>query len=111
LEPLVPKDEPILLSVVMPVYNEEDAIVLAIDEVRREVLDRIPASELVVVNDGSRDRTGSLLDQASATDTRVRVIHQQNRGHGGALIAGIDAAHGDRLFLIDSDRQIPWATS
>lgn len=90
----------------MPVYNKEDAIVLAIDEVRRDVLDHITGAELVVVNDGSRDRTGPLLDQTAAADARVRVIHQQNRGHGGALIAGIEAARGEQLFLIDSDRQI-----
>lgn len=95
------------LSVVMPVYNEEDAIVAAVEDVQRHVLDHVPGSELVVVNDGSRDRTGQLLDGVSAKDARVRVIHQQNTGHGGAIMAALGAARGTYVFLLDSDRQIP----
>lgn len=95
------------LSVVMPVYNEEGAIRAAIEEVQRCVLDCVADSELIVVNDGSRDGTPGLLDEAAAADRRIRVIHQQNRGHGGALMAGLDAASGTFVFLVDSDRQIP----
>ena len=95
------------LSVVMPVYNEEDAIAAAVDDVSQHVLAAIPDAELVVVNDGSRDRTGAILDAIVAHDARIRVIHQSNTGHGGAVIAGIEAARGACIFLIDSDRQIP----
>jgi glycosyltransferase involved in cell wall biosynthesis len=91
----------------MPVYNEQDAIALAVDEVRRQVLDHVPGSELVVVNDGSRDGTAALLNRAAAQDPRVRVIHKTNGGHGSALLAGLTASQGDYIFLIDSDRQIP----
>ena len=91
----------------MPVYNEEGAIVAAVDEVREHVLALIPESELVVVDDGSRDSTGRLLDDLSAADTRIAVIHQANGGHGAALLTGLNAARGDYVFLIDSDRQIP----
>ena len=99
--------EPVRLSVIMPVYNEEDAIVAAVDEVRDCVLALIPESELVVVDDGSRDATGRLLDEAAGTDPRIVVIHQANGGHGAALLTGLNAARGDYVFLIDSDRQIP----
>ena len=95
------------LTVVMPVYNEEGAIVLAVDDVKRHVLDHVPGAELVVVNDGARDRTRPLLDEIAGKDTRVRVIHQQNTGHGGAVMAALGAALGTYVFLIDSDRQIP----
>jgi glycosyltransferase involved in cell wall biosynthesis len=95
------------LSVVMPVYNERQSIVLAVADVQRHVLDRIDGSELIVVNDGSADGTGALLDGTAAKDARVRVIHQENRGHGGALMTGLAAARGDYVFLVDSDRQIP----
>lgn len=95
------------LSVVMPAYNEEGAIADAAAEVREWILDRIPGSELVVVNDGSRDRTGAILDGIAAGDARIRVIHKVNGGHGPALRAALDAAQGNRLLLIDSDRQIP----
>lgn len=91
----------------MPVYNEEGAIVHAIDEVQRHVLDHVPGSELVVIDDGSRDATGRLLDAAASRDMRIDVIHQPNRGHGAALLTGLKAARGEYIFLIDSDRQIP----
>lgn len=95
------------LTVVMPVYNEQDAIVGAVGDVQEHVLGRVAGAELVVVNDGSRDGTAALLDRIAAGDRRVRVIHQANSGHGGAVMAGLAAAAGDALFLIDSDRQIP----
>lgn len=95
------------LSVVMPAYNEERAIEDAVRDVREHVFSVVPNAELVVVNDGSRDRTGAILDVLAARDPRLRVIHQENGGHGRALRTGLDAARGDFIFLIDSDRQIP----
>ena len=94
------------LSVVMPVYNEEGAITAAVDEVKQHVLSLISDSELVVVDDGSRDGTGGLLDEAAANDARIKVIHQPNGGHGAALLTGLKAASGEYIFMIDSDRQI-----
>lgn len=94
------------LSVIMPVYNEQDAILDAIEDVRAHVLAHIDGAELVVVNDGSRDRTAELVDRAAAGDPRLRVIHKPNGGHGSALLAGLDVAKGEYIFLIDSDRQI-----
>jgi len=90
----------------MPVYNEEGAIVAAVDEVKQFVLAFVPESELIVVDDGSRDGTGPLLDAAASGDQRIRVIHQPNGGHGAALLTGLKAALGEYIFLIDSDRQI-----
>jgi len=95
------------LSVIMPAYNEAACIADAVADVRREVLDRVPGAELVVVNDGSRDRTGAILDEIAAVDSRVRAVHQANGGHGRALRTGLDVAQGEYVFLIDSDRQIP----
>lgn len=95
------------LTVIMPVYNEQDAILAAIDEVQRHVLDRFEGAELVVVDDGSRDRTPAMVDAVAAKDSRIRVIHKPNGGHGSALLAGLDIAAGDYIFLVDSDRQIP----
>src|SRR5262245_37572677 len=91
----------------MPVYNEEEAVVLAVEDVQRDVLDLVPGAALVAVNDVSKDRRGSLLDGCAAADPRGRVIHQKNRGHGGALLTGLENARGEFVFLIDSDRQIP----
>jgi len=98
------------LTVIMPAYNEEEAIREAVDEVREFVLERIPDSELLVINDGSKDATGAIVDELAGADTRIRVITKQNAGHGPALITGLEAATSDRVFLVDSDQQMPLAS-
>lgn len=95
------------VSVIMPAYNEEGGIQTAVAAVQQQVLDRLPGAEVVVVNDGSRDATGALLDAIAAADSRVRVLHTPNGGHGTALMRGLADARGDYVFLIDSDNQIP----
>ena len=82
------------LTIVMPAYNEEQGIAEAVAEVLREVVARVPGSELVVVDDGSRDATGRILDELARAEPALRVIHQPNGGHGRALRTGLDAAAG-----------------
>jgi glycosyltransferase involved in cell wall biosynthesis len=95
------------VSVIMPAYNEEDGIRAALDAVVQNVFTTVPDSELVVVNDGSRDGTGPLLDQLAKADARIRVVHKPNGGHGPAIITGLSHARGEFVFLVDSDNQIP----
>jgi glycosyltransferase involved in cell wall biosynthesis len=102
-------DESPALSVICPAYNEEGAIRAVVEEVAAEVFRIVPRSELIVVDDGSRDRTGEILDGLAASLPGLRVIHQKNAGHGAAIRRGLDEARGERYFLIDSDRQIPLA--
>jgi glycosyltransferase involved in cell wall biosynthesis len=90
----------------MPVYNEQASVVLSTAEVQRHVLDVVPGAELIVVDDGSTDESGRVLDAIAAADPRVRVIHQPNSGHGGALMRALTSAQGDYVLLVDSDRQI-----
>jgi glycosyltransferase involved in cell wall biosynthesis len=90
----------------MPAYNEAGNIAAAIEEVTARVFDVVPDSELIVIDDGSRDETAAISGGASECDPRVRVIRQANSGHGPALVNGIRAARGERLLLLDSDRQI-----
>ena len=97
----------VTLSVVMPAYNEEASIGAAIREVLECCLDAVPGSELVVVDDGSRDGTARIVTEIAARDPRVRLLSQRNGGHGAAVVAGINAAAGAWLFLVDSDQQIP----
>lgn len=94
-------------SVVMPAYNEEAAISQAIADIGAHVLALLPDAEIVVVDDGSMDKTGGILDALATEEPRLRVLHKPNGGHGSAVIAGADIARGDWLFFIDSDRQIP----
>jgi polyisoprenyl-phosphate glycosyltransferase len=97
---------PTLLSVVAPVYNEEE---LVEEFVRRACAAASGhAFELVIVNDGSSDRTPELLDRIARTDPRVRVIHlSRNFGHQAALTAGLEHALGDVVVMIDADLQDP----
>lgn len=95
------------LSVVMPAYNEQGAIEDAVRDVQQHILAHVPGAELIVVDDGSRDRTGTILDDLAKQDRRLHVIHRLNGGHGPALRTGLDAAQGQYLLLIDSDCQIP----
>jgi glycosyltransferase involved in cell wall biosynthesis len=95
------------LTVIMPAYNEEEGIEQAVLEVSTEVLDRIPGSCLIAVNDGSKDKTGEILDRLAKADSRVRVLHKPNSGHGPSLVQGLNQATSEYIFLIDSDMQIP----
>jgi dolichol-phosphate mannosyltransferase len=101
-----PPRTPKLLSLVAPVYDEELLI--------EEFVARATAAladydfELVLVDDGSRDRTPELLDRLAAADPRVRVIHlSRNFGHQAALTAGLEHAVGDVVAMIDADLQDP----
>lgn len=96
------------LSVVAPCFNEEGVL----HELYRrisEVLDGAGESwELVLVNDGSRDRTPEIMRELHAQDPRVKVVDfARNFGHQVAVTAGMDYARGDAVVLIDADLQDP----
>jgi polyisoprenyl-phosphate glycosyltransferase len=97
---------PNLLSIVAPVYNEQELV--------QEFVKRACAAaadydfELVLVNDGSNDGTPALLDRIAEADRRVRVIHlSRNFGHQAALTAGLEHAVGDVVAMLDADLQDP----
>lgn len=95
-----------LLSVVAPVYEEEE-LIEAFHERVSAALAGIPF-ELVLVDDGSADRTPELLAALAERDERVRVIElSRNFGHQTALTAGLDHARGDAIVMMDSDLQDP----
>jgi glycosyltransferase involved in cell wall biosynthesis len=98
---------PCPLSVVMPVFNEAAVIEAVLADLRREVLDRVPGSELVVVDDCSTDATPAILAAVAASDGRVRLrTNPSNVGHGPSVRRGLDAARGEWIFQIDSDDQV-----
>jgi polyisoprenyl-phosphate glycosyltransferase len=95
-----------LLSVVAPVYNEEELVEAFVRRACAAVADY--AFELVLVNDGSSDATPQLLDRLAEQDPRVRVVHlSRNFGHQAALTAGLEHAAGDVVAMIDADLQDP----
>jgi polyisoprenyl-phosphate glycosyltransferase len=95
-----------LLSVVAPVFNENELI----DEFYTRVstaLDDVPF-ELVLVDDGSTDGTALALDRLADADPRVRIVSlSRNFGHQTALTAGLDHASGDAVVMLDADLQDP----
>jgi len=94
------------LSVVAPLYDEEQTA----SAFHARVTAALPGLdfELVLVNDGSRDRTPEILDELAATDPRVRVVHlSRNFGHQAALTAGLEHARGDVVVMLDADLQDP----
>lgn len=88
------------LSILMPVYNEEERLPEAL---KRALAVQYPCDvELLVVNDGSSDATAQILDGWS--DERLRVVHhERNRGKGAAIRTAVDAADGDYMVILDAD--------
>lgn len=96
------------LSIVVPMYNEEDAMAGFFGRLQRALLTVTPSYEIVCVNDGSRDLTLARLRQAAAEDDRIKVVNlSRNFGKEIALSAGLDHAIGDAVIPIDADLQDP----
>ncbi|MCL2623072.1 MAG: glycosyltransferase family 2 protein [Planctomycetaceae bacterium] len=102
------KDAEALISVVVPVYNEEESLEAFYDAVS-EQLNRLGMPwELVFVNDGSQDRSLEILHWLHERDSRVRVIDfARNFGHQIAITAGGNDASGDAVIFMDADLQHP----
>lgn len=94
------------LSLVLPAHNEEPNIEIVVRDALEELPEYAPDIEIIVVNDGSRDRTGKIIDRLHAEDPRVVPLHhRRNRGYGGALRSGFEASTGDFVMFMDADRQ------
>ena len=95
-----------LISLVVPAYNEEEVLEAFHREVSEEI-DRLPDDfEFVFVDDGSRDQTASVMRQLAVRDPRVRaVLLSRNFGHEAAIEAGLRAARGDAVIVMDADLQ------
>jgi glycosyltransferase involved in cell wall biosynthesis len=105
---LVPRGRPVRLSLVIPMYNEEAMVATLRDAVEGFARSLASEIEILLVNDGSSDRTLALLAEWAASDDRVRVLHlSRNFGHQIAATAGLDHATGDAVVLIDADLQDP----
>jgi polyisoprenyl-phosphate glycosyltransferase len=95
-----------MLSVVVPVFNEEDTL----PELYRRLAAALAQEEheLVLVDDGSRDGSWAVLRTLAGSDRRVRLLRlSRNWGHQAAITAGLDAARGDAVVVMDGDLQDP----
>lgn len=98
------------LSVVMPVYNEEESIESVLAEWTAALEQTGADYELRVYDDGSRDRTAAILQRAAAADRRIISSTHSNRGHGPTLMRGYEEARGEWVFQTDSDGEMPAST-
>lgn len=88
------------VSVIVPVYNAEKYLEKCLESILAQTLEDI---EIICIDDGSTDRSGSILDAYAAADRRVRVAHRANAGYGAAMNAGIDMAEGEFIGIVESD--------
>ena len=90
----------ITLSIVIPVFNEENTVRSVIDRLLSEVPVEL---ELIIVDDGSTDRTPAIVDQCAAKDSRIRVFHKANGGKTSALKEGFQHTSGTIVIIQDAD--------
>ncbi|MFW6224939.1 MAG: glycosyltransferase family 2 protein [Bacteroidota bacterium] len=97
-----------LISIVLPIYNEEESIEEMIKTVFSALKNIDYQIELLCINDGSKDNTLFLLDKMAKDDPRIRIINlARNFGHQLAVTAGVDQSKGDCAIVIDADLQDP----
>ena len=94
------------ISIIVPVYNEAEALIEVCQGVRRELTQMGITWEMIFINDGSTDSTDSILNRLAEEDQRVRVIHfKRNLGQTAAMMAGFDHARGEVIIPLDGDGQ------
>lgn len=89
-----------LLTVIVPVYKVEPYLRRCLDSIINQTYRDL---EIILVDDGSPDNCPAICDEYAAKDSRVKVIHQKNKGLSGARNAGLDVATGDYIAFVDSD--------
>lgn len=91
------------VSIIIPIYQTENTLRRCVDSVLGQVYQNI---EIILVDDGSTDKSGILCDQYASCDDRIVVIHKENGGVSSARNAGISAVTGKYLMFVDSDDKI-----
>jgi len=97
------------ISVFFPAYNEEGSIKKTVESARNILLKLSKKWEIIIVNDGSRDKTGQIAQSLSDKDRRIKVINQENKGYGGALKTGIYDCQYEWIAFTDSDGQFDFS--
>ena len=94
-----------VISVIIPVYNVEDFLCKCVDSVLAQTFKDI---EIILVDDGSTDKSGEICDEYAEKDDRIKVIHKENGGLSSARNAGLDIAKGEYIGFVDSDDYISY---
>lgn len=88
------------ISIIVPVYNVEKYLKRCIDSILNQSFTDF---ELILVDDGSTDNSGKIIDEYALKDKRIKVIHKENGGQGSARNRGLDIAKGNYIGFVDSD--------
>ena len=91
---------PPLISIIVPVYNVENMIKRCVESIKAQTFSDF---ELILIDDGSKDKSGEICDAYEKTDNRIIAVHQQNQGSSAARNKGLSMARGTYLVFIDSD--------
>lgn len=89
-----------LVSIIVPVYNTEEYLSRCIESIRKQ---RYPKVEIILVDDGSTDKSGEICNDYAIKDKRIYVIHQSNQGIIAAKKAALKECHGEFIMFVDSD--------
>lgn len=93
------------ISIIIPAYNEEENIEWIVKDTLKTLPKYFEDFEIVAVDDGSKDKTGQILDKLASQNPKVRVIHQPNGGYSKAMLTGIMAAKKDYVAYMPADGQ------
>lgn len=89
-----------MVSIIIPIYNSEATLIRCLDSVINQ---SISDWELILVDDGSTDRSGEICDQYAANNQKIQVFHKRNGGVSSARNLGLDNANGEWIVFVDSD--------
>lgn len=92
------------ISVIVPVYNAEKTVGRCVNSIRKQTFSNL---EIILVDDGSKDASGSLCDRLAEDDSRIRVCHKENGGVSSARNRGISLAKGTYIQFVDCDDYLP----
>ena len=97
------KNEPILISIIIPVYNSMDCLERCVTSIQKQTY---PNLEIIIVDDGSTDNTGALAEKLALPDKRIKVLHKENGGSSSARNMGLGVAKGEYIGFVDADDYI-----
>lgn len=89
-----------LISVIVPIYNQEKYLERCVDSILRQTYSNL---EIILIDDGSTDKSGEICEAYLRKDTRIQVVHKKNGGLSSARNAGIKVARGEYIGFVDSD--------
>lgn len=93
------------ITIAIPAYNEEENIALVLKDTLKKLPKYFKDYEVILVDDGSTDKTGKIADKIAAKNKHLRVVHQKNGGYSSAMFAGIKAAKKDYVAYMPADGQ------